>query len=240
MLRRNRVIRVDELCRSLKVSPATARRDLEAIEAEGRIRRVHGGAVSVRTRLDEPMFDDKTSIAAREKRRIAEAGAALIDTGDTVFLDGGSTVLELARLIAERDDITAVTNSLRAAIELAGTGPRLILVGGELRRLSQTMVGSLTQPLLERIHVDKAFLGTMGFSLDHGLTTTDPEEAMTKYQVARRAKTAVLLTDSSKLGEVSFAGSGEVEDIDILVTDTKAEKTFVKNARKRGIRVIMV
>lgn len=240
MLRRKRVVRVDEVCRSLRVSPATARRDLKAIEAEGRIRRVHGGAVSVRTRLEEPMFDDKTSIAAREKRRIAEAAAGLLESGDTVFLDGGSTVLELARLIAERDDITAVTNSLRAAIELAGIGPRLILVGGELRRLSQTMVGSLAQPLLEKMHVDKAFLGTMGFSLDHGLTTTDPEEALTKYQVARRAKVAVLLADSSKLGEVSFAGSGEVEDVDVLVTDTKADKGFLKKVRKRGIRVIVV
>ena len=156
------------------------RRDLDQLERSGAIRRVHGGAVSVESRLEEPVFDDKTSLAAREKRRIAEAALTFVEPGDTIYLDGGSTVLELARLLRERTNLTVVTNSLHAALELAGRGPRLIVIGGELRRLSQTMVGPLTRLVLHELHLDKAFMGTIGFTLNEGLTTTDPSEAYTK------------------------------------------------------------
>jgi DeoR/GlpR family transcriptional regulator of sugar metabolism len=238
-VRRQGVVRVDELCRELRVSPATVRRDLEALETQGRVRRVHGGAVSVETRLDEPAFDDKTATAVREKRAIAEAAFGLIRRGETIYLDGGSTVLELARLLRERGDLTVVTNSLRAAIELSGRGPRLMLVGGELRRRSQTMVGPLTRLLLREMHVDKAFMGTIGISLEEGLTTTDPAEAFTKELVGARANEVVLLADSTKVGKVSFAQSGHLEDIDILVIDGGAPAPFVASLRKRGTKVVL-
>lgn len=163
LIRQSGVIRVEELCRQLGVSPATVRRDLDQLEKSGAIRRVHGGAVSVESRLDEPLFDNKTSIAAKEKHRIAQAALEFVAAGDTVYLDGGSTVLELARLLRERTNITVVTNSLRAASELSGRGPRLIVIGGELRRLSQTVVGPLSRHVLEGLHLDKAFMGTIGF-----------------------------------------------------------------------------
>src|SRR5579859_628788 len=193
LIRERGVIRLEDLCRELGVSPATVRRDLDQLERRGSIRRVHGGAVSVETRLEEPLFDDKTSIAAREKRRISEAALAYIEPGDTIYLDGGSTVLELARLLRERSNLTVVTNSLRAAHELAGRGPRLILIGGELRRLSQTLVGPLTRCILQELHVDKAFMGTIGLALKEGLTTTDPSEAFTKEFVMGRARQVILL-----------------------------------------------
>ena len=165
IVRESRVVRIDELSRLLKVSSATVRRDLDYLESLGEIRRVHGGAVGIESRLEEPLFDDKTAIAVAEKHRIAEAAPTLIQPGDTIYLDGGSTVLGLARLVRERTNLTIVTNSLRAAIELAGGGPRLIMIGGELRRLSQTLVGPLTRLLLEQLNVDTAFMGTMGLTL---------------------------------------------------------------------------
>ena len=159
VLRQNQVVRIEELCDQLRVSAATIRRDLDVLEKLGEVRRVHGGAVSVDSRLEEPLFDDKTSLAAREKHRIAQAALRYIQPNDTIYLDGGSTVLELARLLKERTNLTVVTNSLRAAIELASWGPRLILVGGDLRRLSQTVVGPLTRLMLNQIHIDRAFMG---------------------------------------------------------------------------------
>src|SRR5271165_469708 len=114
LIRDHGVIRVEDLCRRLGVSAATVRRDLDQLERNGAVRRVHGGAVSVESRLDEPLFEDKTGLAAREKRRIAEAALAFVDPGDTIYLDGGSTVLELARLLRDRSNLTVVTNSLHA------------------------------------------------------------------------------------------------------------------------------
>src|SRR5579884_172259 len=238
ILREDHVVRVDDLSRRLRVSVATIRRDLDQLESLGEIRRVHGGAVGVEGRLEEPFFDAKTSIAAREKERIARAAVRLLEPNDTIYLDGGSTVLELARLIRDRSNVTVVTNSLRAAMELASRGPRLILIGGELRRLSQTLVGPLSRLTLEDLHVDKAFMGTIGLTLEEGLTTTDPSEAYTKELVMRQARQVILLADSGKAGKVSFARAGRLENVHVVVTDRALEKNFARELAKKGIKVV--
>jgi DeoR family transcriptional regulator, fructose operon transcriptional repressor len=238
LIRDSGVIRIEDLCRRLKVSAGTVRRDLDQLEASGAIRRVHGGAVSVESRLEEPLFADKTSLAAREKRRIAEAALTFIEAGDTIYLDGGSTVLELARLLRDRTNLTVVTNSLQAAHELAGRGPRLILVGGELRRLSQSLVGPLTRSLLRELHLDKAFMGTIGFALKEGLTTTDPSEAFTKEVVMGQSRQVIVLADSSKAGKVSFARAGHWDKVHMLITDRQLEKNFAKELSQLGIKLV--
>jgi DeoR/GlpR family transcriptional regulator of sugar metabolism len=239
ILGQDRVVRVEELTGQLGVSSATIRRDLGELEKLGEVRRVYGGAVSTGGRLDEPLFDDKTSVAAGEKRRIAEAAAKLVVANDTIYLDGGSTVLELARLLKERSNITIVTNSLRAAVELAGRGPRLILVGGELRRLAQTTVGPLTRFMIQELHVDKAFMGTIGLSLEEGLTTTDPTEAYTKELVMDHAREVILLADSSKAHKISFTRAGRLEKVHMLITDERFDKKLYKEIRKHGTEVML-
>ena len=239
ILGQHRVVRVEELTQQLGVSSATIRRDLGELEKLGELRRVYGGAVSTGGRLDEPLFDDKTSVAAAEKRRIAEAALKFIKPNDTIYLDGGSTVLELARLLKDRSNVTIVTNSLRAAVELAGRGPRLILVGGELRRLAQTTVGPLTRHIIEDLHVDKAFMGTIGLSLAEGLTTTDPTEAYTKELVMDHAREVILLADSSKAHKISFTRAGRLDKIQVLITDRLIDRKLTKELRGKGIEVVL-
>jgi len=238
LIRESGVIGSEEICRRLAVSPATVRRDLDQLERAGAIRRVHGGAVSVESRLDEPLFENKTSIAAREKRQIAQAALNYVVGGETIYLDGGSTLLELARLLRERTNLTVVTNSLHAAHELAGRGPRLILIGGELRRLSQTMVGPLTRPVLHELHLDKTFMGTIGFALNEGLTTTDPSEAFTKKLVMGQARQVIVLADSSKAGKVSFASAGSWDSVHVLITDKQLDKAFAKELTQKDIKLV--
>lgn len=239
LVRDRGAVRVDELCDALTVSPATVRRDLEILEGTGALRRVHGGAISGGGLLDEPLFDDKTQVASGEKQRIAQRALPYISSGDTVYLDGGSTLLELASLLRERADITVVTNSLRAAAELSASGPRLILLGGELRRRSQTITGPLTRTLLRDLSLDIAFMGTIGVTVE-GLTTTDPGEAYTKELVMSRSKRVMLLADSQKIGKVSFANAGSLQDVDVLITDKDAPDAFVKAIRKQSVVVEIV
>lgn len=238
IVREEYVVRVEDLARQLRVSSATVRRDLEQLESLGEVRRVHGGAVGIESRLDEPLFDVKTSIAAREKQRIARAALTFIQPNDTIFLDGGSTVLELARLIKDRMNITVATNSIRAALELAARGPRLILIGGEFRRLSQTLVGTLTRFTLDGLHLDKAFMGTIGITLEEGLTTTDPNEAYTKELVMRHAREVYLLADHSKIGKVSFSQAGLLERVGVVITDNPVDRKFAQRLRKRGVNLV--
>jgi DeoR/GlpR family transcriptional regulator of sugar metabolism len=240
ILREHRIIRVDDLCQILQISAATARRDLAQLEMQGEVRRVHGGAVGLDTMLAEPVFDDKTSIAASEKQAIAEAALPFVKPNDSLFLDGGSTVLALAGLLASRTDLTVVTNSLRVAGALAAGGPAVILVGGELRRLSQTFVGPMTRFTLEQIHVDTAFIGTIGLTPEQGLTTTDPKEAYTKSLIISRARQVILLADSSKIGKTAFSPFARTDQVHVLITDRALDRKATRDFEKHGVRVIAV
>jgi DeoR/GlpR family transcriptional regulator of sugar metabolism len=233
-----RAVRLEELSGALGVSQATVRRDLNALAATGRLRRVHGGAVAVDQRVDEPHFDVKAGAAAEEKARIAARAIELLSPGDTVYLDSGSTVLGVARLLHGWSRLTVVTNSLPVATELVGRGPRLIVIGGELRVTSRALVGPLTRQLLDVLRLDRALMGTFALSLEDGLTTTDPSEAYTKELVMRRAREVILLADATKMGTHSFVRAGRLEDVDILITDAALDERTTRSLKRRGIRVI--
>jgi DeoR family fructose operon transcriptional repressor len=234
-----RVVRLEELSAALGVSRSTIRRDLDELETAGRLRRVHGGAIAADAGLDEPHFDAKAATAADQKLRIAQRAVELLEPEDTVYLDSGSTVLAAARLLAGWNRLTVVTNSLPAANELVGRGPRLIVIGGELRATSRAIVGPLTRLLLDDLHVDRALMGTFAMSLEAGLATTDPSEAYTKQLVMRRAREVILLADSSKMGTRSFVHAGGFDAIDILVTDAGIDDRAARTLKRRGVRVIV-
>jgi DeoR family fructose operon transcriptional repressor len=233
-----RAVRLEELSTALGVSQATVRRDLNALAGAGRVRRVHGGAVAVDQRLDEPLFDVKAAAAAGQKARIAARAVELLTPSDVVYLDSGSTVLAAARLLHGWSRLTVVTNSLPVANELVGRGPRVIVVGGELRATSRAIVGPLTRLILETLHVDRALMGTFAFSVEEGLSTTDPAEAFTKQLVRSRAREVILLADSTKVGTRSFVQAGRLEDVDVLVTDSGIDERAARAITRRGVRVI--
>jgi DeoR/GlpR family transcriptional regulator of sugar metabolism len=240
LLRERGILRVEELASGLAVSPATVRRDLAALEAAGELRRIHGGAVLADGRDEEPLFDDKASMSAPEKQRIAEAALKLIRPRDIVYLDGGSTVLALARLLVTQAQLTVVTNSLRVAQVFSSGGPRMILTGGECRLLSQTFVGPLTRAVLEQMHLDVAFMGTIGVSSAQGLTTTDPAEAFTKEQAMSRAARAVLLADSTKFGKTSFVRFGTIRALSAVISDKQMPAAERKAFQKAGVETLLV
>ena len=160
------------------------------------------------------------------------------------FGGGASALVAAAEFLRSdalplRTDITIVTNSLPAIIELAGTGPRLIVIGGELRPLSQALVGPLSTKVLDELYLDHAFVGTFSLSLDAGLTTTDPAEAFTKEHVLAHTREAVLLVDGSKLGTRSFAHAGRLDQIDVVITDDELDEEASQTFEHAGIRVLV-
>lgn len=238
-LRRSETLSAITLSGILGVSVATVRRDLESLQSRGFLFRVHGGATIRQDSAIEPIFSDKEGKYGDEKRRIADGALALIEDYDSIYLDGGSTVLCLARLLECRRSLTIVTNSLMAASLLMESGHRLILTGGEFRALSRTLVGPLTAHILREITVDKAFMGTIGLTLEDGMSTTDANEAYTKNLIISRARQVILLADSSKQGVSSFVTCGGLDAIDILVTDALSTP-FKEYIAQQKIKVVLV
>ena len=238
LLHQATVLTVPQLARELAVSDATIRRDLQNLHERKLLQRVRGGATTQSLTRVEPLFQDKEGQNSEAKARIAAKALERIADNDVIYLDGGSTLLMLARLLEARQNLTIVTNSLMAAATLMTMKHRLILVGGEFRGLSRTVVGPLTASVIQELHVDKAFMGTIGFTVEDGMTTTDPAEAFTKGQVMRRANQIILLADSSKLGVPSFARSGAPADLDMLITDA-CDPRFRQELEQLGVEVVL-
>ena len=227
-----------DLSTQLNVSEATVRRDLQSLEEQGKARRIHGGAVRVQFPRTEPIFTEKAAFHASEKDHIANLALELIEDNDSIYLDGGSTILTLARKLNQRKNLTIVTNSIMAAAELMESSHRLILLGGEFRALSRTLVGPLTGQIVNSLHINKAFMGTIGFTLESGISTTDPNEAYTKELIMHRAAQVIVLADSSKIGVPSFAASGSINDIDTLISDRNISDEVIKELTDQGVEVI--
>ncbi|MFA4945234.1 MAG: DeoR/GlpR family DNA-binding transcription regulator [Lentisphaeria bacterium] len=238
LLRRHGLLAVARIAAELGVSPATIRRDLHSLQERKLLQRVRGGATVKNLARAEPLFQAKEAQNAAAKERIAARALERIDDHDILYLDGGSTVLMLARLLAAKRDLTVVTNSLMAAAVLMAQPHRLILVGGEFRPLARTLVGPLTAPVIQSLHFHKAFMGTIGLTLEEGMSTTDPGEAFTKEQAMNRANLVFLLADSSKLGVPSFARSGTLEDLDVLITEAMGDE-FRAALEERGVEVVL-
>ncbi|MGC8633176.1 MAG: DeoR/GlpR family DNA-binding transcription regulator [Candidatus Limnocylindrales bacterium] len=228
---------VPALAARFGVSESTIRRDLQVLAQDGAVERTRGGAVPA-SRF-EPSFREKETTHLAEKAAIARAASELVQPGQTVFLDAGTTTLELARLLCGRIDVTVATNSIPIAVELA-QHLRLIVTGGQAKEQTLALVGPLAERSIEQMHVDIAFLGMNGVAVGAGLTTPTWEEAATKARMIASGRTAVVLADSSKLGAVSFARVAGLEEVDLLLTDDSAPADAVEALRAAGLRVDVV
>lgn len=229
---------VAALAERLGVSGATVRRDLQALSRSQLLVRTHGGAVS-QAAEDEVPAQVKAVLRQPEKRRIARAAAALVSEGAVVGLTGGSTTLELARVLKERRGLTVVTNSIDVASELAGRpGIRLVMIGGIVRR-SRELVGPAAETMLANYHLDLAFIGVDGLSAE-GCTTYDEMEATTDAAFLAQARRRLVVADSSKIGRVTFARISPLSGLTDLVTDRGAAPEALEPVRQAGVAVIAV
>ncbi len=227
------------LAASLGVSGATVRRDLASLSQGQLLVRTHGGALANQSG-DEIPARVKAVLRQPEKRRIAQAAAALVGDGAVVGLTGGSTSLELARALAGRRGLTVVTNAINVALELTGlAGIRLVVIGGIVRHTYE-LVGPAAQAMLANYHFDLTFVGVDGLTPEEGCTTYDEMEAQTDRFFLERAQRRVVITDSSKLGRVTFAKITPLGEVDDLITDRGAGADRAQAIRDCGVRVTAV
>jgi len=234
-------VTVAELGAQFEVSEMTIRRDLDELERQGLLRRVHGGAVRGRGRSYEPAFLIRSGMRQAEKERIAAAAADLVQSGDSIALDVGTTTLEVARRLKGKRDLTVITPSLRIANQLAEMQDlRLILPGGLLRPGELSLVGALAEETFRQFYVDKLFMGIGGIDLEAGLTEFNLEDALVKKAMLRAAKEIIVVADASKFGVVTFSVVAPLQVVNRIITDNSISPAYVERLRERNIEVIVV
>jgi DeoR/GlpR family transcriptional regulator of sugar metabolism len=234
-------ITVPEICERFSVSEATARRDLELLAEQGLIQRVHGGAISVHRATPELSILARNQEQAEEKSRIGRAAAALIGDGETVFLGSGTTVLEVARNLRERRNLTVISNSLPVLNLLAGQqGVSVVALGGVLRDSELSFIGHITEMTLGEVNADRVIIGIRAISLENGLTNDYLPETMTDRAILRAGREVIIVADHTKCGVVSTAFVAPLTSVHKLVTDDKTSSQFISILKDHGIDVIVV
>lgn len=240
LLHSEKQIIVKDLASILKVSEGTLRTDLRILEEEGLLTRTHGGAILQKPKLglQENRLSSRSELNHEEKKAIALKAAEFVKQGQCIILDAGSTSVELAKLLTDTDYLTVVTNGLNAAMVL-NHNPRInvILIGGILRPGSRTIEGILGKNILNEIHADLFFVSAEGFTLEAGMTDFSISEAELKKTMASNATKIIALLDYTKLGRRSIATSVEASSIHTLITDSQANKEFIR--KLNGIQVIV-
>ena len=238
-------VTIEELSEKLLISEMTARRDLTELDRRGLLKRVRGGAVSNLGRSYEPPFLTRASKNQAAKEKIGAKAAEFIFDGNSVVLDSGTTVMEIVPWPKEKHNLTVVTNCLKTAARITNllaleSDARLILTGGVVRPNELSMVGPLSEPVLNSLHVDVAFIGIGGIHVDEGLTEFNLEDAQTKKKLLNAAGQKIVVADSSKFGVTAFASVGPFSQIDRIITDESAPAGMIEKIRKQGVDVVVV
>jgi DeoR/GlpR family transcriptional regulator of sugar metabolism len=237
-------VRVTDLAAQFGVSPVTIRKDLLVLEGEARLIRTHGGAIAPReSNRPEPAFEVRERLQRDAKSRIGVAAAELIADGDSIVFDASTTALYVARHLKDRPwhQLTVVTNSIRIALELAGqAGITVLMLGGRVRSEALSVVGPLGEGVFRRVNIQKAFLGTVGLTIDTGLSDAMEEEAQIKRAMVAAAREVYALADHTKLGRDAAATFCRTDQLTRLITDDRAPADLVASLRDLGVPVTLV
>jgi DeoR family L-fucose operon activator len=230
-------IRVSELSELCGVTEETIRRDLDRLESEGRLRRSHGGAVSVKEQQPEIPYFEREVMHAEEKKRIAQEAVQWIQPHDKVLLDASSTAWYMASYLPDIP-LTVLTNSIKVATELSGKEKiAVISTGGQLARGSLSYVGPLAERSLDSYHVDKLFLSCKGVHLERGISESNELQALVKKKMIDIADQVILLADSSKFGVRAFTHVADLDEVDAVISDRNMSEETFSQLQERGFTV---
>ena len=240
LLEHQQRLTVARICEEFSVSEATARRDLEILAEQGKLQRVHGGAILPLQAPPELPILQRENERTEEKQRIGRLAAEMVAEGETIFLGSGTTVLAVARNLRNRRNLTVITNSLPVVNVLADLPDiTLVSLGGILRRSEFSFIGHITEQSISEVRADKAIIGTRAINLEQGLTNDYLPETMTDRAILRSAREVIVVADYTKCGRVSTAFLAPLAFIHKLVTNQQSPPDFVAALRDQGIEVIL-
>ena len=238
LLAKQQKLTVHELQRELQISPATLRRDLAELEASGKLIRVRGAVVHPDYFRGEPTLVQKSRVEIKAKRTMAVAAAALVPAGASLFLDAGSTCVEVARLLLPREDLTLFTHSLPIAMMAYPNSAKVVCLGGEVRSISGAVVGALALSWVKSLRADIAILSASGLSKAEGASTTELAEAAVKTEILQRVKTRILIADAAKWEKPTAVNFASWSYLDLWITEGNHNGEDLKNIKKQGPKII--
>jgi DeoR family transcriptional regulator, fructose operon transcriptional repressor len=236
----HKIARMDDLSLMLDASEATVRRDLEWMENEGIVERTHGGAMLSQRMTLEPEYLQRAQRFPEEKRAIGEMAASLIDYGDVVFINSGTTTTQVIRHIRANAGITVFSNNLYVALEMGEAGFKHHLVGGEFQPHSNSVAGRFATDNLRQIYADKSILGVDGISLLHGCTVPSSAEAEVVRQMIERTQGKIfIVADHSKWGVVSNFQITTIDEVDMLITDEGIDPSAIETLATHAVEILV-
>jgi DeoR family transcriptional regulator of aga operon len=232
---------VQELSESLGISRITIRKDLDHLQGQGLLHRTHGGALLPGNgALSDPSLQEKEGRHSQEKQRIAAAAASLVQEGQCILLDSGTTTTAIAKALRRFSHLTIITNAVNVAGELSGTNFEVLLTGGSLRKNSFSLVGPLAEDMLHEMHADILFLGVDGFDLEVGLTTPNVMESRVNRAMVKASSLVVAVCDSTKFNRRSLSKIVDATAIHHVITDTDLPPETAEALRSAGIKLTLV
>jgi DeoR family transcriptional regulator of aga operon len=241
LVNRDGRVLVADLAHQFDTSQVTIRKDLELLHGQRQLHRTHGGALPARDRaLDDPTLREKEQLHRREKTLIAAAAVRMVQKGQVIILDSGTTTTTIARALREFQNLTVITNAVNIAAELAGTSIEVILTGGALRKNSFSLVGPMADDTLRHLSADLLFLAVDGFDVRYGLTTPNMLEAKVNRVMIEVAQHTVAVCDSSKFGRRSLSLIAPTSTMHEVITDRAIPKPDLRALKKAGIEVTLV
>jgi DeoR/GlpR family transcriptional regulator of sugar metabolism len=236
----HQIARTADLCDLLETSDATVRRDLEWMEQKGILERTHGGAILSQRMIFEQEYQLRAQHHPEEKKRIGELAASLIEEGDIVFINSGTTATQVLAHIPSNSRITVFTNNVNAALELGEPGFHYYMIGGEFQPRSNSLAGRFAMDNLNQIYANKVILGVDGISIKHGCTVPSNAEAeVVRCMIERTKGQVIIAADHSKWGVVSNFQVSSMDEIDKLVTDDKFDASAVDSLASQDVSCLL-
>lgn len=235
-------VKTNELVEQLQVSSETVRRYLEELEEENKLKKVYGGAISVKTEREEPPHMKREIMHIEEKRRIGRTAASLVQPNDVIIIDDGTTPVQLLHFISHVQNLKVITvsiNALNLLIEMQNQGNfngEVFFIGGKVNSKHYRTSGALAEDMIGHFTADKAFISIDGMMLGKGMTCYDTDRAMIVRKFIENSAETIALTDHSKIGMNTFYKIAELKDIDTIICDTPAPKEWERELEAKSVR----
>lgn len=239
LLKTHNVLKITELTQALNISTDTLRRDLNLLEKQGKIEKIYGGAKIAESKFFESSMEERMVSHLEEKEKIAKKCTEHIEDGDCIYLDSGSTTLQIAKYIKDKKNLTVVTNSIPIINELMNSSIELIIIGGKIRRNEQSVVTYDYLFNFNELNILKTFICASGITIEKGISDYNLEEAITRKKIIELSNLNYVAADSTKFGKNVTVHIAPLEKIDYIITDSHINKSFISKFNKTNTNLVI-